>query len=76
MAYSTEQLAEFAAKAAELRSRAHKLEEEQSKLNQHGTREGDRYWQLGIEIGKLRAEAHRIYEPVLAAMEEDLKNKR
>jgi hypothetical protein len=74
MKYNSEELAKFAAQAAELRSKAHKLEEEQKSLNDYGSRDGDRYWLLSIEIKALRAEAAKIYAPVLESMEEDLNN--
>lgn len=36
MSYTKEQLAEFAAHAAKLRTEAHRLEAEQKTLNEHG----------------------------------------
>jgi hypothetical protein len=75
MAYTTEQLAEFAAKAAQLRSEAHKFELEQQSLKEYGSKDGDRFWLLGVEIRRLRDEAKRIYAPVLDAEEKALKNK-
>jgi hypothetical protein len=74
MAYTKEQLAECAAKAAELRKEAHTLEAEQKTLNEHGSAEGDRHWMLGTRIRLLRDEANRVYAPVLEAMEDEIKN--
>jgi hypothetical protein len=74
MAHTNEQLAEFAAKAAELRTEAHKLEAEQETLNEYGSAEGDRHWMLGTKIKQLREEADRVYAPVPDAIEDDIRN--
>ena len=75
MAHTKEQLAEFEAKAAALRQEANTLEAEQKTLNEHGSStEGDRHWLLGVQIRLLRAEADRVYAPVLDAMEDEIKN--
>jgi hypothetical protein len=46
-----------------VRSRAHKLENEQSGLNEHG-QDGARYYARAVQIKALRAEAARLYQPV------------
>jgi hypothetical protein len=74
MAYTKEELVEFAAQALELRQQAHALELEQAKFNEFAPgAEGDRHWRLGSQIRSLRAKAAEIYAPVLAALEDDLK---
>jgi hypothetical protein len=74
VAYTKEELAKFAAEAAELRSKAQKLQDEQRKLHESGSTNSDRYYLLAVEIKELRAEAAKVYAPVLDAMEEDIKN--
>jgi uncharacterized protein (DUF3084 family) len=76
MAYTKEELAKFAAQAAELHSKVHKLEEEQQKLHECGSTNSDRYYLLAVQIKALRAEATKVYAPVLKAMEDDLKTNR
>jgi hypothetical protein len=73
LAYTKEELAEFAAQTFELRRQARKLELEQVKLNGHAPgAEGDRHSILGAQIRALRTKAAEIYAPVLKALEEDL----
>ena len=75
MAYTKDDLVEFAAQALELRQQAHALELQQAKLNEHAPGvEGDRHRMLGAQIRDLRAKAAEIYAPVLEALEEILKN--
>jgi chromosome segregation ATPase len=74
VAYTKEELAKFAAEAAELRSKAQTLQDEQRKLHESGSTNSDRYYLLAVEIKELRAEAAKVYAPVLDAMEEDIKN--
>lgn len=64
MAYTKEQLAEFATQALELRQRAHKLELEQAMLNENTSDYGDRHRSLRMRAKLLRAEAARVYAPV------------
>jgi hypothetical protein len=68
MTYTMEELAEFAAKALELRQRAHKLEMEQASLN--SSVEAERHALLGLRAKILRTEAARLYALVLDARED------
>jgi hypothetical protein len=75
MAYTKEELVEFAAQAYALRHEAHALELEQAKLDEYAPgAEGDRHLILCSQIRSLRAKAAEIYAPVLAALEDDFKH--
>jgi hypothetical protein len=75
MAYDKATIAAIAAKAAALRKEADELEKEQSTLNEYAPGdEGNRHAFLGIEIRGLRERAVKMIEPVLDALEDDLKN--